>query len=558
MPFDLITQPWVPVVVGGGRHEVSLRDALREAHTIDGMAVDDPLEAVAVFRQVLMSSVLDIFRVPRTAKEWSDRWATGRFDPAVIEAYLAEHAGRFDLFHPRAPFAQAAGLTAANGETKPISLVLPHIASGNNVPLFSARTDADPPALSPAQAARAVLATHCWDTAAIKSGAVGDPRMSAGKTTGNPTGPLGQLGVVVPLGATLFETLMLNVPVLVQGLRPGDRPQWARDPFGPSWRKDAAPTGLLDLLTWQSRRIRLIRSDAEQGETRIRSVVLCAGDRLTSTPVNQEPHTAWKEVERPKQGDPPQRPDRHQPGRSAWRGLAALVATRGPNSEKKSAPLALSRIAELRDEGVLPEDYPLRALIVGVVYGNQQAVIDDVISDVLPLPMQALVDHDDNSVRVALLHIVDQAELLRQAANRLGDDLRAAAGVEKVPWDKGQRLGELLVHAFTAPVRRILEGLTQHPEDAPRAELIWRTVARRLAEDVARPALDAVPATTFYGRQRRTTKDGGRPDASKVWFDRVSVASAVYRNRLNTILGRQADVEAALREVTRPSERTTA
>lgn len=556
MSFDLRTQPWVPVVIGGRRTEVSLRQALCEAHAIDELAVDDPLETVAVLRQVLLPVVLHAFGAPRNAREWSERYNAGRFDPATVDAYLAERDDGFDLFHPRQPFAQVAGLSAANGETKPISLVLPHLASGNNVPLFSARTDADPPALTPAEAARTLLGAHCWDTAAIKSGAAGDPQMKAGKTTGNPTGPLGQLGVVVPLGATLFETLMLSVPMLPQGLHPGDRPQWDAGPQGPEWEKGKTPVGILELLTWQARRIRLVPTARdEENDLRIRSVVLCAGDRLQHTPHDIEPHTAWRIVDRPKGGEQPQLPERHRPDRSAWRGLATLVATVEPTSDKKSAPSAVIQVANLREKGVLPEDHPLRALVVGVAYGNQQAVIDDVVSDVLPLPIQALLDHDDNTVRATLLGIVNQAEQLRQAANHLGDDLRAAAGVEKMPWDRGQRLGELLVHAFTAPVRRILAGLAAHPQDAERAEVVWRITARRLAEDIAEPALQAMPATAFLGREQSTGNKTAPRDPEKRRFNRIAVAEAVYRSRLTTILGAPADLEAAMHEL---SERTSA
>lgn len=138
------------------------------------------------------------------------------------------YGGRFRLFDPVRPFAQAGGLTALTGETKPSTLLVPSIATGNNVPLFSAVTEADDLDLTPAQAALWLLHAQCWDTAAIKTGAVGDPQAAKGnKTTGNPTGPLGQLGVIVPTGRTLYETLLLNTPVLADGLDPADRPQWA-------------------------------------------------------------------------------------------------------------------------------------------------------------------------------------------------------------------------------------------------------------------------------------------------------------------------------------------
>lgn len=369
MGFDLTAQPWVPVTGRGVRTEVSVRRALLEAHEIDGLAVEDPLQAVAVFRQVLLPAVLHAFGAPRDVDEWSDRHRAGRFDPAVLTAYLDEHAPRFDLLDRVQPFAQVAGLQAASGGTKPVSLLIPQLASGNNVPLFSARTEDDPPALTLAEAARAVLSAQCWDTAAIKTGALGDPQMRTGKTTGNPTGPLGQLGIVMPLGATLFETVMLSVPVMPQGLRPKDRPQWAGDVLDQTWQR-RSPEGLLDLLTWQSRRIRLVADASDNeggGVVRISRVVLCAGDRLETLPHDVEPHTAWKQVDKPKAGDPPQRPDRHQPGKSAWRGLAALVATKNPTSDRKTASAAVKQVAALRWAGLLPDEFPLHTLIVGVV-----------------------------------------------------------------------------------------------------------------------------------------------------------------------------------------------
>jgi CRISPR system Cascade subunit CasA len=523
--FDLISQPWIPVTRVGRRVEVGLLDALVDAQEIDGLALDEPLEAVAVLRQVLLPVLLDACGAPRDDEEWAQRWDAGRFDSARITAYLDTHADRFDLFHPAAPFAQVAGLRTVKDETKPVSLLVPRLATGNNVPLFSARIENDPPALDPAAAARALLAAHCWDTAAIKTGAAGDPRLKAGKTTGNPTGPLGQLGVVVPVGATLFHTLMLNTPVIPQGLRGDDRPQWRAAPADPEWRERGA-LGLLDLLTWQSRRIRLLAAtdDTASGNVPVRRVVLSAGDRLNVSVHDLELHSAWRQVDRPRAGEPPVRAVRHQPGRAAWRGLEALLATAVPTSDKVSAPRLLSQLAGLQDSGFVSEDLPLRILTVGVSYGTQSAVVEDVMLDEIPLPVVALAA--DSAVRDTVLAVAQQAERLRVAANRLGDDLRAAAGAEKLPWDKGQRLGDMLIHSFTPTVRRLLAGLARNPSEAERAELAWRVVARRLAWEVAEPALSTAAPGAFLGRN---------PDAA--FGARLAVAEASFRRTLNNVLG---------------------
>lgn len=525
--FDLIHQPWVPVTEAGRRTDVSLLDALLRAHEIDGLSLDDPLQAVAILRQVLLPVLIDATGAPRHEAEWAQRWDAGPFDAEAIGSYLAQHRDRFDLFHADAPFAQVAGLRTARDETKPVSLLVPSLASGNNVPLFSSRTEADPPSLTPAEAVRALLTTHCWDTAAIKSGAVGDPLAKAGKTTGNPTGPLGQLGVVVPVGRTLRDTLLLNVPTLSTGVDPEDRPQWRRDPATPAWEQRAA-AGLLDLFTWQSRRIRLVPEATEDDSLVVRRVVVAAGDRLDHTPGDVEPHTAWRQNPKPKAGEPASRPVRHVAGRSAWRGLAALLATSAPTEDKVTAPLVLRQVARLRGEDYLPVDYPLQVLTAGVEYGNQSAVVEDVIVDQMPLPVLALAT--DSAVRAVLLDVTRQADDLRQAANRLGDDLRAACGADKLPWDRSQRLGEILVHEFTPVVRRLLSGLQRQPDRVEDAALAWRRTARRLALAIAEPALNAAPPEAFLGRQ-----------ATERFSYRLSTAEARYRAAVTRAVGRPSE-----------------
>jgi CRISPR system Cascade subunit CasA len=520
--FDLVREPWVPVLSGGTRIDVSLQDALTSADEWDGLSLDDPIQVVALLRQVLLPVVFDALGVSRSDSEWARWWDTGALDSERIAAYLSEHAHRFDLFHPEWPFAQVGGLRTAKNETKPASLLLPATATGNNVPLFSARTEGDSPALTPAEAARALLATHCWDPAAIKSGAVDDPAVTAGKTTGNPTGPVGQLGVVIPLGPTLASTILLNTPIVAQGLAVQDRPQWRAEPAVPAWSPRPAK-GLLDLLTWQSRRVRLIPEIDERGSTVVRQVVLAAGDRLDPLP-EDEPHTGWRRVDKPKAGDRARRPVRHQPGRAAWRGMAALLATTQPTAEGVSASRVIVQLADLQAENYLPVDLPLQVLTVGVAYGNQSAVVEDVMADCLPLPVAAL--SPDGPVRQLLLELAEQAEQLRVAANRLGDDLRLASGGEKLPWDKSQRLGDALVHQFTPVVRRMLAGLQRQPERADDAESAWKHTARRLALDAAEVALEATPPTAFLGRQR-----------SEGVAHRLSVAEAWYRAAVRRILG---------------------
>ncbi|MEV4467877.1 type I-E CRISPR-associated protein Cse1/CasA [Micromonospora echinofusca] len=532
--FSLVDEPWIEVTDGGRPARVSLLDALTRAHEIAGLATANPLEMVAVLRQVLLPVYLDACGRPADRRQWLARWTTGELPAPEIKRYLDEHRHRFDLFGAQ-PFAQVAGLRTAKDETRPVSLLVAAAATGNNVPLFSTRTEADPVALSAAQAARSLLATQCWDTAAIKSGAVGDPQVAGGKTTGNPTGPLGSLGVTVPIGRNLAETLLLNTPF---GGQPAsdDVPQWRRAPATAGWESRPAK-GLLDLLTWQSRRVRLV-PEFDGNQLVVRRVVLAAGDRLQPVPLDIEPHTAWRRVDKPKAKQQPQTPVRHVAGRQAWRGLEPMLATVAKADPKFTSSRLINQLHSLRPPAGspqpdgLPSDTPVQVMTVGVVYGNQSAVVEDVLSDLVPLPLAALEPSED--VHVFLENVLVQAEGLRQAGNRLADEIRLASGGESLPWDKGLRVGDALMHELTPVVQRLLAGLQRQPERWEQAEQAWQTLAERIALRTAEPVLCAVPPSAFLGRE---SMDGNRKSKDGKWTHRAATAEAVYRSAVRKVLG---------------------
>lgn len=513
MHFDLIDQPWVPVQRDGAQVAVSLRQALTEAHHIDDLAPPRPTMVPALLRQVLLPLVVDAFDIPRSEHQWADRWNTGRFDPSAIDDYLEEHRDRFDLFHPTQPFAQVGGLQTAKGDTKPSSLLIPSIASGNNVPLFSARLETEPPDLSPSEAVLWLLHTHCWDTAAIKTGAEGDPAAKGGKTTGNPPGPLGQFEAVVPLGTSLFETLLLNTPVVSDGLPPADRPQWRAEPAGPAWEQ-RPPHGLLDLLTWQSRRIRLFPSQGSQGPV-VREVIVCAGDRLVSDP-DLEPHAAWRVDPKPRAGQPARRGQRPRAGRNAWQGLDTLLALEPPQDGRSEASRLVKQAGDLYD--VLGQAYPLRVLTTGMLYGNQAAVVEHVVADLTPIPMAAL--RQEQATWELLNRLVAQTETLTRALDRLDAELRRARGGDPLPWDRGQRPDVELVQRLDLHVRRLLAGLQREPDREEAAAWAWEVTAHRIVWELAERLLDSVPPSAFAGRVDPERNLVHRPANAEAWFRR--------------------------------------
>ncbi|MFD7641715.1 type I-E CRISPR-associated protein Cse1/CasA [Kitasatospora sp. NPDC059795] len=540
--YNLVDEPWLTArpVDGGPPVELGIAEVLARAHEFEGIVVEFSTQLPALLRQVLLPVVAHATGAPGSLKEKGERLAqNGGFTKDELDrlrAYLDDHRAKFDLFDPVAPFAQAAGLRTAKDETKGSAALVATAASGNNVPLFASRTDADPLDLTPAQAAHWLVHAHCWDTAAIKTGVVGDDQVKAGKTMGNPTGPLGQLGVIVPTGRTLYETLLLNLPVT-----PPSRlgvPQWSKAPHGPAWTARAAES-LLDLWTWQARRIRLVPHRDGAGRLIVARVVISAGDRLTPLP-EQEPHTTWTFTAPTKKSAtarPERRPRRHTQGKAAWRGLDALLAPSRQSTDGFETSTLLDEVAGLQESGSLHPDYPLRVETFGMVYGTQSAVVEDVIHDAIPLPLLAL--QQDTEAHQLLLDVAEQAELLARAVNNLSADLRRAAGADPIPWDKGQRPGDLLLHTLDPLVRRLLGGARDSGTDEDcldRGRLAWEQIAHHHAWDAANTLLLAAPATTFGGR---TLDQPGR--AGKAQTYRLGTSGANFRRRLNEILPRRTD-----------------
>jgi CRISPR system Cascade subunit CasA len=495
--FLLTNDPWVTVVRRGEVEAVSLRTLLREAHDIRDLDWSSPLEAAALMG-LLVTIVGDIGEVSMLETRLSV-WRQGSFDTGLVDRYLDEHAGAFDLFSESQPFYQTAGLEALSGEPKPISVLRLEAATGNNVPLFSTSTEASGPSLTPAEAARRLLVCLAFDTAAIKTGAQGDPQAKAGKTTGNPTGPLGQLGLTYLIGRNLFETLVLNQPVVMSNGT--DLPAWRREPPSPAWSVRPT-TGPLDLGSWQSRRVRLVTDVDADGEVRVTKALVCAGDRLAATPIEMEWRTGWRRVERPKPGDPPLRPLRHQAGRAAWRGLPALISE-STTSDEVTPPQVLQAIADPQFAEIVPRNYPLAVQLVGVVYGNQSAVVEHVIADRTPVPVAALRESADGDVRQFLVTMAHQADAVSRALNNLNNNLRQAVGGERVPWGKGQMLGESFLLGLNAIAHRVLLELSEQPEDITAAAELWEQHLWRDAVTAAHRSLNSVAAQAFVGRAPR-------------------------------------------------------
>jgi CRISPR system Cascade subunit CasA len=376
LSFNLVNECWVPCVRPDGRiEERSLRDALAEAHLYRELGDSSPLVAVAIYR--LMLAVLHrVYGPGEEPERWVDLWRRGHWDAAALDAYLLSWSARFDLFDAVWPFYQS---PYPGAKQKSVISLVSEWASGNNAVLFDHHREEEGVSLSPAEAARAVLAAQACGLAALS----GFPD----KFTDGPSAR----GITFLLhGDNLFEILMLNLlPYPADDIFPMgsevDRPAWELDdPFAPA---RGMPHGYLDYLTWQNRRIMLSPEEGENGAS-VRQMTWGPGLRLDAGILDPLKHyrrdvsRGWLVL-------------RFNADRALWRDSAVLLRQPvGGQDTKIRSPRALDwlpRVMDLDPPG-LTRRHMKRLLALGMA--NDRAKVEFFRREQLPLPLEFLNNRD--------------------------------------------------------------------------------------------------------------------------------------------------------------------
>ncbi|MBB5933938.1 type I-E CRISPR-associated protein Cse1/CasA [Streptomyces zagrosensis] len=538
--FDLLTAPWVPVQrIDGSIDEVSLREVFVQASKLRRLVGDLPTQEFALLR-LLLAIVYDALDGPEELEDWSELWHDA--DPfAAVPGYLDQHRARFDLLHPREPFFQVADLRTAKDEVASLNRIVADVPNGD--PFFAMRRPGVE-RLSCAEAARWLVHTHAFDPAGIKSGMVGDRRAKAGKVYPLGVGSVGTLGGVYAEGATLRETLLLNLIPLREdvvgvgdadaGASDCDLPAWRRPPVGPGPDDEPGgrrPRGLRDLYTWQSRRVRLHHRDGQ-----VTGVVLGYGDPLQlASPWRLEPMSGWRRspTQEKKQGrSTVYMPQQHDPSRAAWRGLAGLLrAQRAATDEarreaaKSLPPAVVTWASMLATEGELPSLALIRVRLVGMQYGTQQSVVDEVVDDAVVLPV--IVLHGENPIYgSAAIDAVDDADKAVRALSQLAGNLARAVGSESGSAMATAR--DMGFGALDGPYRKWLTSLAAY-SDPQEARARWQVTVRRYVLRLGRTLLNSAGSAASEGRVADIPGLGSR------WINDAR-AELWFRSRLKQVL----------------------
>lgn len=522
--FNLVDEPWIPYLgLDGQRRMCGIEEALVSAHEFRGLFDQSPLATVALHR-LLLAILHQVLSGPKDAAAWANLWdgGSGRFPEQQIRAYLQQRRDRFDLFSVQHPFYQSAALpfTYRDGKGKegtycvPVAKLALELACGNNETLFDHRNDDSPQEFEPAYSARLLVAYQAFAVGGLVTSEKGQNRSLYGSAD---MAPMTKGAATLVRGDTLFQTLMLNL----HQYNADDEEPFPFDPAKdiPAWdrlegpqRIDRAPNGYVDLLTWQSRLIRLKPETDAQGRTVVRHCVVMKGEQFPKgfLRVDKETMLAFVARTAAAKGTDPWIPVAFMEDRALWRDSLALVQS---VEHRRARPKILRWLHELCQEGVLPRSAVFQLDLLGM--SSDRAKVNLWRHERRPLPLAYLDDPELVAcLERALTVAEDGAEILRESCWSFAR-LAIVPDENKVP-SKQQKKSEI------SPLADSLAGERRY---WPRLELPFLHLLEDLPGDVderpdAKSAHRAQHLTGWTDTVRRTAWKSFRETVSG--FDRTA------------------------------------
>ena len=478
--FDLTQEPWISAIQSDGRLiELSLQDVLIQAHELRELGGESPMITAALYR-LLLAILHRVHQGPKDMRQWSQLWKQGQWNTEKVHAYLDRWQEQFDLFHPDYHFYQAKDERIK--APKSISAMMHEVASGNNATLFDHTTDNDALSLTPAQAARYLLAAQTFGL----SGLSGLPdKFTYGPCVG------GVLFLVQ--GDSLFQTLALNLlPYPDQQFfqtYEGDEPSWEQaDPLA----KRVSPKGYLDYLTWPNRRILLMPEATSEG-VRVRQMTMGPGLRMESS--DRDPMMCyWSDAEKKRN----MLPLRLSETRALWRDSSALFRL---NNQDYHPPRAFDWINDLAQAEFLNDEQTYRYLALGMA--NDQAKMEFFRTERMSLHLDYLKKPELVGDLERLLKLAeDVSRQLWGASNTLARYLlmpdTAEDKTKKSPPEVGKLVESWAVERgywsqLETPFRDILDKL---PKDSEQAKAEWFATLRKAAREALDLVIDNLDGST--------------------------------------------------------------
>lgn len=400
--FNLIDEPWICVMDDDCKtKEVSLMDAIVNAHRYKSLSGEIPAQDIAVMRVILavlhtVFSRYDENGEPSELEKdenkalcrWKALWDKGCFPENAIREYLKKWYERFWLFHPQRPFFQIADMKRGTTYNSP-KLNGEVSESGNKARIFSLYSGNEKNELTYSQAARWLLYINAYDDTSSKPTKEGKAE-AGGSLPSAGAGWLGKLGLIFIIGNNLFETLMLNMVVINQNnIQINQNPLWEHETVSSAERNEiAVPDNLAELYTLQSRRIFLIRK-----ENSVTGYKLLGGDFFQKENAFFEPMTVWRT---PNKSNEQYTPKRHDSSKQLWRDFSVLY----DDKKNRCAGVVKWYKDYIYYDKLIDHGYMLKTGIVSVEYGDKDFFVKNVFSDSLSIHSGILSDIGNNWIEI--------------------------------------------------------------------------------------------------------------------------------------------------------------
>ena len=507
--FNLLYEPWILVMRPDGKtEEISIFELFRRAPEFRSLAGELRTQDVAVMR--LLLAILHVvfsrydekgnpkpFKTPFDALDrWETLWNMSIFPMEVIESYLLQYKDRFYLFHPDRPFYQVPGLD--KGTDYPAGKLNGELSESNNkVRLFPPRSGVSKNTLRYSEAARWLLYLNAFDDTSAKPKGKNMPSPGAGW--------LGKLGLVIGVGDTLFQTLLLNLILLKDGtndLWGPEKPIWETQAVKSDERAEIiTPNNLSELYTIQSRRLLLKRS-----EKTVIGYTLLGGDFFPKENAFTEQMTIWRYGKGAEDKVEKYRPRRHDPSRQLWRDFSSLVI----QTEGKRRPGIVGWLARIISDELVSSVH-FRLMTTAVHYADKDFFVDDLFTDDLFINASLLSNLGEDWIN-RIVNELETTEMLVRTLGFLAEKLAKAAGYADSEARKNSAK-EQAYFMLDEPFRRWLGAIDPIRDGDKKDEIceLWWKEGKRIVRKLGRDFVERTDSQAFIGREL-TEKVKGRDE----------------------------------------------
>lgn len=486
--FNLLDEKWIKVLQQDCSEKmVSLTEVLIYAHEYRDLCGDTPEQDIAVLRLLLAVLHTVFSRVDhegqtnridseRTArKRWRTLWEKGYFKEEVIQSYLEQYRERFWLFHDLYPFWQIP--EASIGTEYTVAKLNGELSeSGNKTRLFPLRNGIKKQKMEYAEAARWLLYVNAYDDTSAKPKGKGLPSPGVGW--------LGKLGLIEAVGDNLFQTLMLNLTLLKDGIscwEGENKPIWECEPSKQERREITVPDNPAELLTVQSRRL-LLKRDHDN----VVGYYLLGGDFFDKNLAYAEQMTVWREVkEKDRKFFTPRR---HDPSRQMWRDFGSIFV-----NKEDHIPGIVSWYDTVAVE-MNWENQIIRFRIVSVQYGDKDFFVNDTFSDSLTFHGELILEKSAEW-QLTIMEEIRKCEEVGEAIGSLEENLARAEGRKadiigaKAQW----------YNRIDQPFRKWLMEISPKTKEEEESKKI-EEIIKKIGKELGREMFSGTGPTAFVGR----------------------------------------------------------